>query len=96
MQYSKGSQGGPDLVGLEMADEVPCRREALQPELCDLRDTFLNAVFTEIGDAGVGRGRRPLGGERLGNGDQRHAGGIASGAVAGCGNAVANKRNSLG
>ena len=49
MEYSKRTQGGPGLVGLKVADEVPA--DGLAVQLFGLGHAFLDTILTEVGHA---------------------------------------------
>src|SRR5688572_12359029 len=78
MDDGKRRGGLPDLVGLEMPDEVPagageagCRR--------DLPLSFLDLVLAEVAVSRLPRRAHSIGVERLGNGHQGDVCGAAAG-----------------
>src|SRR6185369_6378145 len=72
VEYSKGAQGRPYLVRLEVPDEVPGGTVAFEHlgHVVNLRDAFLDAVLAEIPQARGEAFEHGGGGPRLADADK--------------------------
>ena len=80
--------GLPGLVRLQMADEVPAKRQIGGP--VHLFEGLLDLVFSEVDLARVGGGPDVVGGEGFGDGDEANRGGVAPGPAGGARDPIAN------
>lgn len=75
------------FVRLEVSDQVPLEAGGAE---ADFGFGLLNSIFAEEGKTQLGRRANNVSRLALGNGDKGYNGGIASGAGAGCRNALAD------